>query len=101
MYEQYLKYKSTDFKGIVIGNQLYNNKIRLKAIYPKYCQIDTGNVLCHTDLLKQLTWIIDPKTAGDFYFWDRCFKILGVKNTILINSIISVYNSLSKETWKK
>lgn len=101
MYQEYLKHKNSNFKGMVIGNQLYNNRLRLKASYPRYCRIDTGNVLCHTDLLKELTWIIDPKTAGDFYFWDRCFKILGVKNTILLNATISFYNSLSKEKWKK
>lgn len=101
MYKVYEHFKSIDFKGMVIGHQVYNNKIRLKAFYPRYCFIDAGNVLCHTDLLKQLRWKIDPKTAGDFHFWDRCFKILGTENTILVDSVISVYNKLSKETWKK
>jgi len=95
MYEVYQKYKDTDFKGMVIGQQnSSNNKLRLDANYPSPGWIDTGNVLCHTTALETNKWQNSLKYPRDFLFWYNCFKLFKRQNTILLKEVISNYNTL-------
>jgi len=96
----YLKYKEcveNNFIGMIVGQQLdKNNKLRLIATKPVYCQIDTGNVICHHSCLKTIKWPnkIDPKyQARDFVFWNSVFEFYEKKCGIW-NQPISYYNKL-------
>lgn len=99
MYSTYLKFKKNNFNGMIIGQQLnYVGKLRLKASVPRFCGIDTGNVLCHTSCLKKVRWpgkIIPKGTARDYLFWNEVYNYYD-NNAILINIPISHYNKLRK-----
>jgi hypothetical protein len=96
MYSVYKKYNN--FIGMIIGKQLLKNMtIRLDENYPKYCYIDTGNVLCHSSVLSKVRWEYREGYGNDFVFWDNCFKIFGKKKTILMPKSISIYNKLNKK----
>lgn len=95
MYEVYKKYKDTDFKGMIIGQQNgSNNNFRLEARYPSPGLIDSGNVLCHTNVLKLAKWRNGTGGPRDYIFWEYCFRLFRVKNTILLKEVISNYNTL-------
>lgn len=95
MYEVYQKYKDTDFKGMIIGQQNdSNNKLRLDANYPSPGYIDSGNVLCHTIALETIKWSRGLSGPRDFTFWDNCFKLFKRQNTIILKEVISNYNTL-------
>jgi len=95
MYEVYLRYKDTDFKGMIIGQQNdSNNNFRLDTTYPYIGRIDSGNVLCHTLALETNKWQNSLKYPRDFLFWDNCFKLFKIENTVLIKEVISNYNAL-------
>lgn len=95
MYEVYQRYKNTDFKGMIIGQQNgSNNKLRLDANYPSPGYIDSGNVLCHTIALETIKWSRGSFGPRDFTFWDNCFKLFKRQNTIILKEVISNYNTL-------
>lgn len=97
MYDTYLKYK--DYVGMIIGKQLFQNMtIRLLESYPAHSCIDSGNVLCHSSILRKVKW---QERAGyekfgcrDFIFWDNCMKSFGADKVTLIPEAISIYNNL-------
>lgn len=98
MYMKYRECTENNFVGMLVGEQLdYENKLRLIATKPVYCQIDTGNVLCHTSCLKSIRWPeqVTPKyQARDFLFWNAVFEFYGKKCGIW-NQPISYYNKLN------
>jgi len=97
MYLLYTKYKNEKF--IVIGSQEdKKGNMRLQGTLPYECAIDSGNVLCHSSVLKKVKWPSkhwDDKIHVDFEFWNNCFKYFGLKNTDITNKVISVYNAFS------
>lgn len=103
----YLKFHdclSENFVGMIIGEQMNKyGKLRLKAHYPKYCKIDTGNVIAHHSCLNECRW---PKThingvnQKDFLFWESVYEYYGKKCGIW-NQPISHYNKLRKLIFTK
>ena len=99
----YLKYREcleNRFIGMMVGEQTdWDGELRLIASYPKYCRIDTGNVIAHHSCLKECRW---PKThtpkvnQKDFLFWDSVYNYYGKKCAIW-NKPISYYNQISKK----
>lgn len=105
MYIRYLEAMDLNFKGMLIGQQLYpDDKIRLIAMPPKQNSIDTGNVLCHTSCLKTCRWpenYLKGIIQKDFLFWNSVYNFYEQKCSVL-NQPISYYNKLSKnDKWKK
>lgn len=96
MYNVYKTYSEQNFIGMVIGKQKRKNGlIRLIERLPLNCHIDTGNVLCHSSILKSVKWKDDLTVKPhnrDFIFWRDCHNTF--KNTILVPNVISVYNFL-------
>lgn len=73
-----------------------NGKIRLNASIPKYCYIDTGNVISHHKCLEECRWPSSHQEGinqKDFLFWDSVYNYYGRKCGIS-NSPISYYNKL-------
>ena len=96
----YLKYKECEeqnFVGMVVGQQLDNrDRVRLIAIKPEHCKIDTGNVLAHTACLKECRWpntsiVKDP--CRDFFFWESVCNYFNKECTVW-DAPISYYNKL-------
>ena len=99
MYMKFCECLSENFVGMIIDQQLTKDgKLRLKPHFPKYCVIDTGNVIAHYSCLNECRW---PKTyingvnQKDFLFWDSVFNFYG-KKCGLWNQPISHYNKLRK-----
>lgn len=97
MYTVYQKYSNENFVGMIVGQQLNKNRtVRLSAKTPPLVgAIDTGNVLCHSIVLKTIRWGNNeksPRMPRDFYFWKRTYEFFGTAEKI--NEPISLYNSL-------
>jgi len=90
-YEIYRRYK--DYRGLIIGNQLYyNDTLRLKSCIPREAFIDSGNCLCSTEVLKYIRWGSMDNPSPDFKFWDKCYKYFNNK-AIILDESISYYNA--------
>lgn len=104
MYIKYRECIENRFVGMLVGEQTdWDGELRLIAHYPKYCRIDTGNVLAHHSCLTECRW---PKThepgvnQKDFLFWDSVYNFYGKKCAIW-NQPISYYNQISKKVLRK
>ena len=95
MYSLYKKYSENHFEGMVIGRQTFKDgRIRLNSQVPTNFGIDTGNVLSHHSILRQVKWEFVTHVCRDFLFWDSCYAIFGGEKTFFSNEIISTYNAL-------
>jgi hypothetical protein len=104
MYPKYIECVDNNFKGMLIGEQIYpNGELRLIAGPPKQNATDTGNVICHTSCLETCVWPdehLDGIIQKDFLFWDSVYNFYG-KKCAISNTPISYYNKLSKnDKWK-
>ena len=91
LYLVYQEFSRTNFIGMIIG---HSNLLKacypiLKAVQPRF---DTGMVLSHSSVLREVTWDWHPTLPRDFYFWSRCYAYFGKDATVLIDRIISQYN---------
>lgn len=97
MHVMYSDYKEKQF--MVIGKQVDKNYVtRLQGTLPYECAIDSGNVLCHSNVLGKEKWPDqhwDETMHVDFEFWNKCFKHFGVTKTDIVPDIISIYNYFS------
>jgi hypothetical protein len=97
MYVKYLELSEHNFKGMLVGEQIDDEGLRLIASYPVFGRIDTGNVIAHHSCLEECLW---PKTHipnvnnKDFLFWDSVYNFYGKKCAIW-NKPISYYNKLT------
>jgi hypothetical protein len=103
MYYKYRECIEERFVGMLVGEQTdWDGKLRLIAHYPKYCRIDTGNVISHHSCLKECRWP-ETYTPGvnhkDFLFWESVYNFYGKKCAIW-NQPISYYNQISKKIIK-
>lgn len=91
LYLVYLEYSKMNFIGMIIGRSNL-----LKASYPvvnlQHARLDTGMVLCHHSVLREVRWAWHSTLPRDFYFWNRCFLFFGKNATLLINRKIYYYN---------
>jgi hypothetical protein len=98
-YLVYKKYHELNFQGMIIGRQYrrtFNGIAKRPYDNPKFNDIDTGMVISHFSVLREVKWEwCSPKYSRDCYFWSNCYKFYGKKLTILENSYISIYNSLN------
>ena len=103
MYIKYRECVENSFVGILVGEQLdWDGKLRLIAHFPKYCRIDTGNVLAHHSCLETCRWPdthIPKVNEKDSIFWESVYDYYGKKCAIW-NQPISYYNQLSKKVIK-
>jgi len=100
MYIKYRECMEHNFVGMIVGEQLESDgEIRLLASKPKFKYIDTGNVIAHTDCLKECRWP-DTHIRGvnqkDFLFWDSVYNYYG-KRCGIWNKPISIYNKLREQ----
>lgn len=102
----YLKYREcveNRFVGMLVGEQLdWDGELRLIAHFPKYCRIDTGNVLAHHSCLETCRWPdthIPKVNQKDSIFWESVYEYYGKKCAIW-NRPISYYNQISKKIIK-
>ena len=94
MYKLYLEKQNENFVGMVVGNQVNkHNKPRLNGKIPRLNGIDTGNVLCHTSCLEQVSWPRIEVKARDGVFWINVYEYYN-KNCSIKNEVISIYNKL-------
>jgi hypothetical protein len=91
MYRVYQEYSSKNFIGMIVGK---NNLAGVTApsLDPGDNRIDTGAVVCHHAVLREVRWEWTTEYARDRYFWSRCFAYFGNENTIVLNRTISAYN---------
>jgi hypothetical protein len=98
MYEQYKILRSSDYKGMAIGEQLKKDGTRrLRATTPKFCQIDIGNVICHhsaNNHVKFPSVLNSRPSARDYEYWRDVYEFYN-NEALLINKPISVYNNLT------
>lgn len=103
MYIKYRECVENSFVGILVGEQLdWDGKLRLIAHFPKYCRIDTGNVLAHHSCLETCRWPdthIPKVNEKDSIFWESVYEYYGKKCAIW-NQPISYYNQISKKIIK-
>jgi hypothetical protein len=103
MYIKYRECVENSFVGILVGEQLdWDGKLRLIAHFPKYCRIDTGNVLAHHSCLETCRWPdthIPKVNEKDSIFWESVYDYYGKKCAIW-NQPISYYNQISKKIIK-
>ena len=103
MYIKYRECVENSFVGILVGEQLdWDGKLRLIAHFPKYCRIDTGNVLAHHSCLETCRWPdthIPKVNEKDSIFWESVYDYYGKKCAIW-NPPISYYNQISKKIIK-
>ena len=104
MYIKYRECVENSFVGILVGEQLdWDGKLRLIAHFPKYCRIDTGNVLAHHSCLETCRWPdthIPKVNEKDSIFWESVYDYYGKKCAIW-NQPISYYNQISKKVLRK
>lgn len=98
LYKEYKKLKQEGFVGMFIGKQENKNgKIRLAATYPKFCQIDIGNVISHSECIEHIKFPVKLEgrvSARDYQYWRDVFNYYTIKNTKIIKRVISTYNGL-------
>ncbi len=101
MYIKYLECLENNFIGMVIGQQVINDRhLRLTASIPLYRHIDVGNVLSHTKCLSECKWPsshISGVNQKDFLCWESVYNFYN-KKCILWNKPISYYNFLNTES---
>jgi hypothetical protein len=97
MYMKYRKCCSSNFKGMIIGTQLNSHgRLRLRASFPVWGKIDTGNVLSHHECLTVCRWPSEHQPGinhKDFLFWDSVYNYYD-KQCHIWNRPISFYNML-------
>ena len=83
---------------MLVGQQIdADDKLRLVASVPLYGHIDTGNVICHHSVLKEVRWPsehIEGVNHKDFLFWNSVYEFYNKRCTIW-NQPISYYNKLN------
>jgi len=98
MYSVYDENKNSNFKGMVVGEQLTpNGGIRLTASIPIFQKIDWGNVLCHHSVINHVEYPTEFNllyNGPDHLFWKSVYEHLDNKCK-LINIPISYYNKIS------
>jgi len=95
MYSTYIECSSSNFIGMMTGNQLSKSGvIRVKAGPPRHGGIDTGNVLAHHSCLRECKWPekIPGALPSDCLFWKDVHSFYKEYKTT--DLVISVYNSL-------
>ena len=93
----FIKYRGK-MKLIIGGQTLINGAHRLSSSFPELGKIDTGNVICHIDALKEIKWADHEFGARDFLFWEKCYGLFKNENTILVDEPISYYNAQTIKT---
>jgi hypothetical protein len=97
MYQLYNEMKHLDYKGMVIGKQVWKDgKLRLKEFpNPAYCYIDAGNVLCHHSAIDYILATRDknPNLAPDYNLWEKAYNFFN-KSSKMTAEVISTYNAL-------
>jgi hypothetical protein len=97
MYEEYQNCVSSNYVGMIIGEQIHHNgKKRLKPQPPKYTKIDTGNVMAHHGCLSSCKWPSDfqkGKNQRDSIFWSNVYQYYD-KKAKFVDKTVSIYNSL-------
>ena len=94
MYNFYKSIKDDGTKMYVGFQNDKNGKTRLTPFFPVCGYIDSGNVLCHTSLLKDVKWHQFRNEPKDCVFWKKCYQVLGEKNLKFVKLVISDYNVL-------
>lgn len=98
LYKEYLKLKQNKFVGMLIGKQENkHSKIRLAGSYPRFCQIDIGNVIAHSKCNKHIEFpakLESRTSARDYQYWRDVAKYYTRDNIRIIKRVISVYNAL-------
>ena len=98
LYKEYQKIKENKFVGMLIGKQENKHgKIRLAASYPRFCQIDIGNVIAHSKCNKHIEFPVKLESrtsARDYQYWRDVAKYYTRDNIRIIKRVISVYNAL-------
>jgi hypothetical protein len=94
MYLKYIECKEENFIGMLVGEQIENDKIRIIASKPIINYIDVGNVISHSSCLSRCKWPEIPHVANDYVFWNSVYEFYGKKCAIW-NQPISYYNKLN------
>ena len=98
MYIKYFECEQFNLKQMLVGQQIdADDKLRLVASVPLYGHIDTGNVICHHSVLKEVRWPsehIEGVNHKDFLFWNSVYEFYNKRCTIW-NQPISYYNKLN------
>lgn len=97
MYIKYRECLEHNFIGMLVGEQIDDNGLRLIASYPVYTKIDTGNVLAYHDCLLKCEWpltFVKEINQKDYLFWNSVYEYYGKKCAIW-NQPISYYNKLN------
>jgi hypothetical protein len=97
MYNEYKRLKSSNYKGMIIGEQVFKDgRRRLKPATPMFCQIDIGNVLSHHSVNQHVKFPVELKnksTARDYEYWKDVYEFYK-KQAVLVYKTISIYNGL-------
>jgi len=103
VYDTYRKYAEREFRGMIVGHQIFNNdsgdKITRKPPFPRndpeLTTLDTGVVIAHYTALKEVKWKETPAGARygrDFLFWSNCLVYFGKEHAVRTREFISFYN---------
>jgi hypothetical protein len=95
MYKLYKQMEELDYKGMVIGRQIQDGKLRLKEVTrPIYCSIDAGNILCHHSAINHILTAPDKSMhlAPDYNLWEKAHSFF--KESKMTEDVISFYNAL-------
>ena len=98
LYKEYRKIRETKFVGMLVGKQENKHgKTRLATTYPRFCQIDIGNVIAHSACNKHVEFpakVESRTSARDYQYWRDVAKHYTKDNVKIIKRVISVYNAL-------
>lgn len=92
-YQAFHKYKNTH--KIIIGQQGVKDGIVRPAQLPQRCYTDGGQMLIHSDIVKQVKigcFTVDPQ--ADCQFMLDCVNLAQPNEIVLVHEVISNYNFL-------